>query len=102
MTDRFSQMLRMPCHGTVRHFTAKIDRPTTRPSDSHRITVSVALSKRALGKKHQGIEIALLFESALPEHKGGRLETNGVQRPISGVFPVSEGPRYTTHADTGG
>ena len=39
-----------------------------RPSDSHRIALPVALSKRALGQKHQGPEFTLLFESALPEH----------------------------------
>jgi len=62
--DGFQKMLRVQWRGTIRHLPTQIDRP----SDSHRIALPVALSKRALGQKHQGPEITILFESALPEH----------------------------------
>ena len=43
---------------------SKIDRP----SDSHLIALSVTLSKRALDRKSQATEDAILFESVLLKH----------------------------------
>ena len=62
-----------------------------RPSDSKRIFLSVALSKKTLAQNRQTIVIKYYFESVLLKAQGGRLETNAVQRPILTVLAVSEG-----------
>jgi hypothetical protein len=50
--------------GEMASFTTEYGK-VDRPPDSHRIALSVGLSKRALDRKQQHTENSILFESAL-------------------------------------
>ena len=56
----------------VKHYIDAVDGmdygKIDRPSDSHLIALSDALSKRALDQKQQHTDISTLFESALLKH----------------------------------
>lgn len=55
------------CSGEMETFTTELGK-IDRPSDSHLIALSNALSKRAVDRKRQYTENFILFESALLKH----------------------------------